>query len=468
MAAVTRTESHSLLVIITAVVLVAVVIIQAGLRSGTEIETVGQLVIIMLTIGGTAFAVTRQAWGITTVVFPTAFVFWGLAPLVQIHRDQWLFSVQRGEILLTQAIVIAWLVAFLLAYRVGWRLPYRAPTLTLRITPRVAGVCWATSLVISLSTIALLEPSAFVTRSAYGTALGGIISDQVVGILFTFTTRSALLLALLPLAQRYLANGWRPDLFRCVVFLTPALVINSPLAFPRYWAFAMIFSGIIWSTINTLRSGLVLYFLTVGGILASSLVEPLRRNASIGAAVADFRIINVADYLTTVHFDSFQNIVYIQRYVEGNGHTAGEQLFGGLIFWFPRALWSGKPIDSGQLVYRWLDAAGYPVTFYNHAIPIPGTAWLDFGLIGVVIVGLVYGLTSGVIDDTLSAGLSIQEGLEKDEVNYLLVAAPLAVGLFLVHIRGSYYSTLAIIGYYAMAATIVYGFVWALNLLESS
>jgi hypothetical protein len=79
-------------------------------------------------------------------------------------------------------------------------------------------------------------------------------------------------------------------------------------------------------------------------------------------------------------------------YVNDHGHTDGRQLSGVVLFFVPRAVWTGKPQDTGDTVH---DALGYPDRL-NQSSPLWVELFVDGGypLVAVGFVGYGYVLTS--------------------------------------------------------------------------
>lgn len=89
----------------------------------------------------------------------------------------------------------------------------------------------------------------------------------------------------------------------------------------------------------------------------------------------------VSDYLLAVDFDAFKQIVDTSIYLEDGSFRWGFNFLGVILFWVPRTLWPGKPINSGEIVSSSL---GYP--YNNVSNPLPAEALISFGFMGVVVV----------------------------------------------------------------------------------
>ncbi len=66
-------------------------------------------------------------------------------------------------------------------------------------------------------------------------------------------------------------------------------------------------------------------------------------------------------------------------WVDTRGHTYGRQLAGSGLFFVPRAVWSGKPEDTGVRVGQWM---GLRMT--NLSAPLWTEFWVDLGATGMI------------------------------------------------------------------------------------
>jgi hypothetical protein len=124
-------------------------------------------------------------------------------------------------------------------------------------------------------------------------------------------------------------------------------------------------------------------------------------------------------------YDAFQQIANTVLFVSSDGVTYGNQVLGALFFWVPRAIWPDKPVGSGQMV---ADHLGY--NFTNLSSPLWAEAYINAGLVGVVLILLLFGvvtsyLQQGFIASTKGQGLLFFGGL-----------VPILAGLQIYFLRG--------------------------------
>lgn len=169
------------------------------------------------------------------------------------------------------------------------------------------------------------------------------------------------------------------------VFGVLTLVINNPVSSPRYWfgtiVLSLVFVALPW------RSRLVLSTIGLTLLLTLLFVFPYTDVFRSGVNLSHYEGMEWTPLTDKGDYDAFQQLMNAVLYVDENGHTWGRQAVGALLFWVPRAFWPDKPNHSGELVGQ---DAGYNYT--NLSMPLWGEAYLDAGLLGLVLIFFSYGL----------------------------------------------------------------------------
>ncbi|TAN12873.1 MAG: O-antigen polysaccharide polymerase Wzy [Chitinophagaceae bacterium] len=147
-------------------------------------------------------------------------------------------------------------------------------------------------------------------------------------------------------------------------------------------------------------------------------------------------------------FDAYSMFVNTIKYVHDFGVTFGLQLLGAIFFFVPRSIWPSKPVGSGALI-----AAKNGWLFTNVSCPLIGESYINFGLIGIIIFAIIYGIITSTLDN-------IYWSLNKVNLyNYWSLVYPVLLGMFFFHLRGDMLSSTAytvgilvvgVITYYAM------------------
>jgi hypothetical protein len=211
------------------------------------------------------------------------------------------------------------------------------------------------------------------------------------------------------------------------------LFINNPISSPRYW-----FGTIVLSLIFLMarwRSKISFSFLTTGIIILLLFIFPFadmfRYSTNIDKSVLQEAgsisepLINKGDY------DTFQQLINTTAYVEDNGIAFGKQMLGTLLFWVPRNVWSGKPVPSGVMVAAY---KGYEYT--NLSMPLWGEAYIDGGILGVILIFVIYGIIVSVIENIYINNYA-------NVPNFLNVFVPVYAAYQLFMLRGTLMSAFA-------------------------
>ena len=386
-----------------------------------------------------AFRLSVILW--KDVVRPIAGVFWmfvyiclGVVPLAQLSTGvSTILAVQVDDATLhaTTAIALLGCVSFDIAYqlRLVRNVGLTAPVHTLR----------------SMDTLRLFAVIAILGGLAYVAQVGGVgvffasrqeasqALDQVSpdsgqavrAIISAFGSVTCLVaLVFYVHALRRLRHSMNLiDAALMAVLVVLNVIVNNPVSNSRYWTLAVIF-GLVMPLIGSRKS----YFnlAIIGGIVAAIFVFPLsditRRTAGAGAMLqADsvWRMISTKDY------DQFSMLANTLGFTRDEGLTWGNQFLGALLFWVPRVIWPTKPLDSGVEVGQWMSSANV-----NLSSPLWAEAWINFGVVGVIVVFALLGLLGKRLDAGFGEG-----ALSAGAVGYLGVS--IFSGYMFILLRGS-------------------------------
>jgi hypothetical protein len=186
------------------------------------------------------------------------------------------------------------------------------------------------------------------------------------------------------------------------------LAVNNPISLSRFYLGTIVFSLVAISLGWNRRRSMGMW--VVGLLFALVVVFPYsdlfrEQNQNLTFEPITTQLAANGDY------DAFQQIANTVVFVSSDGVTYGRQALGALFFWVPRAVWSVKPVGSGQLVAEHI---GY--TFTNLSSPLWAEAYINAGLVGVVLILFLFGvvtsyLQQGFIASTKERGLLFFAGL---------------------------------------------------------
>jgi hypothetical protein len=181
------------------------------------------------------------------------------------------------------------------------------------------------------------------------------------------------------------------------------VIYNNPLTANRFSSFSVMLVAALALLAVDRQWWRTLF--SVGMLLGLALVYPLANLFRNDRARAHLRLGLDAYY--TWDFDGFQQTVNAVHHVHAHGHSWGHHLISALFFWVPRSLWEGKAIPAGNVV-----AASRGYEFQNLALPFWAEVFLEFGLVGVIVLFFYYGRLARRLDTWVSrADANLATGL---------------------------------------------------------
>ncbi|WP_298833920.1 O-antigen polymerase [uncultured Planococcus sp.] len=178
------------------------------------------------------------------------------------------------------------------------------------------------------------------------------------------------------------------------LFLITA-VASNPISTSRYWV-GTIYLSVVFVVLRWKK--MTQSLLIVGMLLLILVIFPYA-DVFRNAIEFNVEIESVSETFTqNGDFDAFQQFLNVQMYSEANGLTYGKQLLGVALFWVPRSVWPDKPIGTGATTSEFL---GY--NFTNVSAPLWVEFYINFGLIGIFLLFIVYGWASAKMQNKFNA-----------------------------------------------------------------
>ncbi len=174
-----------------------------------------------------------------------------------------------------------------------------------------------------------------------------------------------------PLVEKRNALG---PIYISILYLFIPRLFNSNVKTMFFMFFTMIIAFPLSAIITHARSS-----------LSEVLVNPR-------LLLEEFEGEGIGEVFNTIHYDAFINIVATIDYVKYEGLSYGYQFLSAFLFFVPRKLWPSKPISTGQLVGEHL-IDSYDFTYSNLSNPMVSEGYINFGVIGVVLLAIVLGYT---------------------------------------------------------------------------
>ncbi|WP_258049698.1 hypothetical protein [Streptomyces finlayi] len=205
------------------------------------------------------------------------------------------------------------------------------------------------------------------------------------------------------------------------------LIVNNPISNARYWFLTVLVSLLFTafpSSAAIYRS--VLAMGVVGALVLFPYADRFRYDAEGYKPPAESA--SVFEPLATKDYDQTVMFANTISWVDTRGHTYGRQLAGSALFFVPRAVWSGKPEDTGVRVGQWM---GMKMT--NLSAPLWTELWVDFGATGMAGGLALIGYGAARTDRRFAIAVT-RAGPGPGSV--LAIAAPLIAGYTFILLRG--------------------------------
>ena len=180
-----------------------------------------------------------------------------------------------------------------------------------------------------------------------------------------------------------------------IIAIACLLICCFPTSLSRY-NMAAIYTGIMIISFNKTRKG---RWFMVRFVLALVVIFPaidifrnldtLREATDFGATIRK----EIKGIYTTGDYDTYSMFINVRRYVNFFGHSFGNQLLGALLFFVPRSFWASKAVGTGHTVFLALHPE-----FTNVSAPLISEGYMDFGVVGIVVYGILTGAITQLLD----------------------------------------------------------------------
>jgi hypothetical protein len=175
--------------------------------------------------------------------------------------------------------------------------------------------------------------------------------------------------------------------FESLITLALALVvfgiITNPLAIPRSiiasYAFATL---IVFRPLTRKLKAVVLGVLVVGQFTIFPMLSLLQRGD-----IGSYNVSSARAFLErNGDFDGLQSTINVVNYAQVAGFKWGGNMLSAVFSFVPRSIWPSKSYGAGQEAATMM---GYRYT--NVSSPLPSELFLDFGFLGVIAGGILFG-----------------------------------------------------------------------------
>lgn len=357
-------------------------------------------------------------------------VFFFLAPLQQYCNGYWPWGLitSNSELLSTNLILFSWGIFFDLGIMWGRYRDSRTPT-----------KCSDAGIVLRLSDTRLVAlvmlSAACVGYLIATTGLEGLLSRAVqdgdttttLGLINSVVVKAIPLFCFALFIVRYIAT--QSDALGLLASGTLVLLACFPTGSARFLV-AGVYLGLALFILEYLHcpKGITSLVVIVGIAIAFPMID-LFRYYPFEVAVS--RLISnplepLSNGFLSGNYDAYSMVIQVEHYVSSFGHTNGFQMLGALLFFVPRAIWPGKPTITGPMVFE-----SFNRPFTNVSTSIPAEAYIDFGIPGVLLVGLILGWVCCHVD------ASYWRACRNNHMSFIRLYYPFLLPLFFFTMRGS-------------------------------
>lgn len=293
---------------------------------------------------------------------------------------------------LTALMTLCWSVSFALAYRLGINGIDRAA-----IIPKPLRFSNVLQRSLLLSFVAVIICFALWPSKLFSRQGKADIDTTLFGVCFeAFRIVPAACLAVILRRTRPFGR----EIFLVGALVLVALLLNFPVGAARFW-FGMVLTGTLFSMPAFSRAKGLGYVCAL--LLSFAFIMPyLSRTRYTTAGDLSKVKLEIHDFRTGViagDYDAMEMSQAAVSYVDRFGPMNGRQMLSNVLAFVPRRSWEFKAQPGGGTV-----ALGFGHSFINLSMPPFAESYLDAGLFGTVLCGLVFGFLVGRTDAKYSFG----------------------------------------------------------------
>lgn len=344
------------------------------------------------------YEVSKHPYSFSVIHWTFFLLFFFFAAIVQYMNNEFPWIDYRSDSVLIRAnlILTLWTFGVIVGQNTRTLMANRKSRLKEKLTSRIECnhimATVAIAMIIALVRVKTIGLSNLLSRgtSSYSVSDNGAISMLIEKCMQATSYFST---AIIVLAYKKRKCG----LGAMIVSMGCLLIAYPPTGIARYAA-AAIYLGILLTYSEKLKKENIFIFILLG---AFSFVLPVLnafRNLAFNEVDLFETLKDITDNFSTMwlagDYDAYTMLTLAIDHVSTNGVTWMRQLVGVALFWVPRAIWKNKPVGSGYFI---ADNLGW--TFKNLSCPLPGEAYINLGVIGVLLGGILIGKIMRFLDN---------------------------------------------------------------------
>lgn len=332
-----------------------------------------------------------------------AYVFFGLAPTVQLRADA-MATTTAGLDPQLDMVTAATGVLGIVSFGVGFALAHQrraarvdddaaaAPRDRFGINRARLSILTVVALACSAYYVGTLGVSVlFSSRAEFSLVENARWADPTTNAMISAASSFPILIA--AHGWWYFSRGAEGKRHRWIAWSTTlaAMLITNPISSARYHF------GVVWGSFlgplgayrTRVRTSVMMLGIVFGLLFVFPIADLFRRMNVVNTERTGF----LAEYEGNGDYDAFGQLSNAILYDATMPFRFARQFLGILFFWVPRSIWRDKPTGSGVLLAEFREYG-----FTNLSAPIWAELLLSFGFIGVAVGSIVLAYLLGRLD----------------------------------------------------------------------
>ena len=321
------------------------------------------------------------------------FIFPGMLHCAQGYFPFFDLTYESGVILSVSQLVALYATMVLAGYltskpRLEAR-PLKSGTTEATISDTTIIVLSLISSVVAVACVGAVGLGAFLTRRADVDLAG--TEPTPLSLILTNLPQVTSLCAALIAVERAITKRNPFIIILSIPLVFFAAITNNPLAIARFGLFGIVLI-VVYASVYVTTVFTKLSFIACA-VVGQILLLPLADSFARGAAGSRFEFNPLSYISSSGDFDGLQSTINTYILAQMEGLSFGYRLLGAVLTFVPRSVWSNKPYATGQAA-----AQSLGLTFTNLSAPIPAEIYIDFGIVGLIVVPFLIGYVGKIFD----------------------------------------------------------------------
>ncbi|MGH2108675.1 O-antigen polymerase [Aerococcus urinaeequi] len=336
---------------------------------------------------------SKSPYRLVDVLNVFMFIFMFAAPLVQYMRNSFpwwsTYLITDEVVIITNLVILIFLLFFNLFYSTNTENKIENKNNYIKDINLVLNIFWLLTIVSGLFIISRVGITDLFARST--SSLN--IDNQSIGLIVNYSLRS---IPVIYVGLSLLYYQKRKKFYKVpklIVGLVIMILVNFPTGLARFWI-GSVYIGLIAIILKKVtKPNFFKVLLLFGLLIVFPSINSFRNLDFAGGLSRGLNLAPLSDYFLAGDFDAFSMLARSIIITKQVGFSWGHQLLGSVFFFIPRAIWPTKPVGSGYTV-----AILFGWDFVNVSMPLIGEGYINFGIFGVIALGIFMGIVLKKMD----------------------------------------------------------------------